>query len=154
MIKNLVLIVAAALLSSCNPTAYISQSFNPSNMKGIGYFEPQAYISVVQKGNRALPNDSLSGVAQYLLDSIIGHSRTFKTVRRMESPDFVVQQKIHVELNNTFSQVMRNKTIEGVALPLPCGQKCKRTTNALPLQQPRRVLAVARVTTEGRLPRE
>ncbi|MPR35611.1 hypothetical protein [Salmonirosea aquatica] len=95
----------------------INKSFRASEAGEVSYFEPLAYISLIQQGNRPFHNDSLSSVSRELLDSIIQNSHPFAATRKIENNDPELRQQLEIDINNTFMRVLKGKRVEGIELP-------------------------------------
>ena len=74
-------------LVSCVPTKMRTSSVKPSEIKDLAYFEPEAYINLIKKGNQGEYNDSLSMVA---------HENLTKTID-LYKPRYPITEKIEIE---------------------------------------------------------
>jgi hypothetical protein len=113
MMKNfhLLTILFGLLLTSCATKRLVSTTNPVHSTQSLAYFTPYAYISIIEKGNTAVPNDSLSEVARLLLDSIILENKTFKQKTRVEISD-VDMNYIQADVNNLFNSIIRAGKIE------------------------------------------
>src|SRR5690606_12869904 len=84
------------LLNSCATTLLTDKDVSPAEVKNISYHEPISFINLIEKGNQAKLNDSLSHVSTVILDSIIKNSGHPKVSKRLD----VTEQKLKMRLEN------------------------------------------------------
>lgn len=105
-------------LVSCTGTKrLVDKDVKVSKMSEMAYFEPLAYISIIEKGNRAVDNDSLSAIAAALLDTVIAEYPLFRNKTKMEITDPKLRFRVAAETNNLVNQILATKQIEGIPVP-------------------------------------
>ena len=62
-------------LGSCVGTQFIASEANPRDVREVILLSPSAYVSYIEKGNRAALSDSLSAITDSLLRLVVPHSR-------------------------------------------------------------------------------
>src|SRR5690606_40380082 len=88
MKKYFLISLGVLLLNSCATTLLTDKDVSPAEVKNISYHEPISFINLIEKGNQAKLNDSLSHVSTVILDSIIknsGHPKVDRKSTRLNS---------------------------------------------------------------------
>lgn len=116
MKKILLLSIFFFLLTSCVTNKFINKSVKASEIRDVAYFEPLSYVSLIEKGNKTIFNDSLSEVSKNLLDSIIQTNQNFSTSKKIVLLNSILKNKVEVELNSLMVGIIRTNKIEGVRL--------------------------------------
>lgn len=105
------------LISSCTSSKLVNRSVPGSAIKEPAYFEPLAFVSVIDKGNSGKHNDSLSAVSKILLDSVIQQSKNLKVSKKIEIADLKFKEEIDGELSSLIQNIIKTNKIEGVKIP-------------------------------------
>lgn len=103
-------------LTSCISNKYISKNVNVSELKEIKYFSPLSYISIIEKGNKSVLNDSLSMVAGTLLDSVIRNNKYFNIKGKIDIIGDENNIKVNNEINYLIQTIMNIRKLEVVKL--------------------------------------
>ncbi len=106
------------LVSSCTSSKLVNRSVPGSAIKEPAYFEPLAFVSVIDKGNSGKHNDSLSNVSKILLDSVIRQSKNLKVSKKVEIADLKLKEEIEGELEALIQNIIKTNKIEGVKIPV------------------------------------
>ncbi|MDR6564155.1 MULTISPECIES: hypothetical protein [unclassified Arcicella] len=119
--KKIILLFSTILLfASCVSHKLInvnsSEIIQATQTKNVAYLEPLSFVSLIEKGNKTTPNDSLSLVSKMLLDSIISNNNNFKITQKINILDERTKETVDVELSNIFLSVIRSNKIEGLKL--------------------------------------
>lgn len=116
--KKIVLILCAViLLTSCTSSKLINRAVPGSAIKEPAYFEPLAFVSLIDKGNNGKHNDSISHVSKILLDSVIQQSKNLKVSKKIELTDLKFKEEIDGELAVLIQNIIKTNKIEGVKIP-------------------------------------
>lgn len=114
MKKYFLIILGVLLLNSCATTLLTDKNVGPAEIKNISYHEPISFIKLIEKGNQARLNDSLSQVSTVILDSIIRHSNQPKVSKRLN----ITEQKLKIRLENdllkTVSEIRKVNKLKAV----------------------------------------
>jgi hypothetical protein len=115
--KKLILLIGITfVLTSCVTNKYISKNVNATEINEIKYFTPLSYVSLIEKGNKSILNDSLSSISKVLLDSVIRNNSNFKIEKRIDVNGLKNNIKVNNELSFLIQTIMNNKKLEGVKL--------------------------------------
>jgi hypothetical protein len=127
MFRNLMFLIifTSVLATSCTTKRLVADNIQMSRVSQVGYFAPLSYISVIEKGNTAIPNDSLSELAAAILDSIITDSPIFASQRKIELMEANVQLNVEVAVNNLFNQILISNQINNIKIPESLSQVLK-----------------------------
>jgi hypothetical protein len=102
--------------TSCVSNRLINQAVKPTEIKEIAYFEPLSFISLIEKGNKAVLSDSLSLVSRNILDSVISKNTYPKISKRIEIEDLKVKSRVDNELKFLIRNIVSSKKLNGVKL--------------------------------------
>lgn len=99
--RKLPLIVCIViLLQSCMSHKYINTSTSPTEISSLDYFEPYAYIHLIEKGNKSRLNDSLSVVSKKRIDSVlISQNKKFRIKNKIILSSKKIEEKVESEFN-------------------------------------------------------
>ena len=114
MKKILLSLFGVLLLNSCASTMLTNKSIKANEIQDIGYFEPISLISLIQKGNQAKLNDSLSFVSTKVLDSIIQKSNKPKISKQLLVENPKLKNRIENDILKIMSQVKKSKSLDGI----------------------------------------
>lgn len=114
MKKPFLISFAVLLLSSCASTLITDKNITPAELQNIAYHEPISIIHLIQKGNQAKINDSLSQVSTAILDSIITSSNQPRISKRIDVTDPKVKMRLENDLLKTISEIRKTNKIETV----------------------------------------
>jgi hypothetical protein len=117
--KKLTLLIGIGItlvLTSCVTNKYISKNVNATEITEIKYFAPFSYVSLIEKGNKSVLNDSLSSISKVLLDSVIRNNNDFKIEKRIDVNGLKNNIKVNNELSFLIQTVMNTKKLDGVKL--------------------------------------
>lgn len=110
MKKLLFLMLAGGMLTSCSTNKYLTSSVKPEEVSEMAYFEPVSYISLIEKKNNPVPNDSLSSVATFRLDSIINrNTKKFRISKKIVASDSVQEEKLKTEISALIEQAFKTR---------------------------------------------
>lgn len=104
------------VLSSCATNKYISKNVKATEITDIKYFAPLSYVSLIEKGNKSVLNDSLSSMSKVLLDSVIRNNNAFKIEKRIDVNGLKNNLKVTNELSFLIQTIMNTRKLEGVKL--------------------------------------
>ncbi len=117
MKKKIVWIIIGLMLQSCVSNKYMSSTTSIDEVDDMGYFEPYAYIQLINKGNRAKLNDSVSAMSKRSIDSVLQSNMDLYNIKnKIVIEDSVVNQKVEKELAFLIQSVMVKRTLKGVKL--------------------------------------
>jgi hypothetical protein len=116
MKKIAVLFGLTLIFTSCVTNQYISKNVKPTDLTAIKYFEPMAYVGLIEKGNKGKLNDSLSLISKKLLDSIIRNNNSFRIEEKIEVYGIENNTKVNNELSTMIQTIINNKKLDGVQL--------------------------------------
>ncbi len=119
--KKIILLFSTVLLfASCASNKLInvksSEIIQATKTKNVAYIEPLSFVSLIEKGNKTTPNDSLSLVSKMLLDSIIPNNNNFRITQKINILNKKTKDIVDVELSNIFLSVIRSNKIEGLKM--------------------------------------
>jgi hypothetical protein len=115
---RLLLIIAAGLiLTSCATNKHLTSSTNAVEIQNLNYFTPLSYIQYIEKGNKALLSDSLSGLTSYKLDSLLQEKKeAFRLSEEIRFSNDTVKQKFERELAYLVRVINQRKKLNGIPL--------------------------------------
>ncbi|MDP2527303.1 hypothetical protein [Maribacter dokdonensis] len=106
--KKTTLLLLTLFFISC-----ASKNIDSKEINSLDYFEPIAYISIVNKGNNAIINDSISKLVEYRLDSVINeYSDRFRINKKLKMKDPLIQKSFENEILNLIVEKFINKKSE------------------------------------------
>ncbi|MFV5703158.1 hypothetical protein ACM55F_14920 [Flavobacterium sp. XS2P12] len=115
--KKLTLLIGISLIvTSCVTNKYISKNVKATEITEIKYFAPLSYVSLIEKGNKSVLNDSLSSISKVLLDSVIRNNNNFRIEKRIDVNGIKNNIKVNNELSFLIQTIMNNRKLEGVKL--------------------------------------
>ncbi len=106
MKKTAMLIGITLMFTSCVTNKYFSKNVNASEITEIKYFAPLSYVSLIEKGNKSVFNDSLSSISKVLLDSVIRNNNDFKIEKRIDVNGLKNNLKVNNELSFLIQTIM------------------------------------------------
>ena len=110
------LLICLLTFSSCGTKRLISKTNPVKNTDNIAYIEPLAYISIIEKGNVGVHNDSISKITKLILDSVIIEDRTFRQKTKTTFSSETDSLNTIVEINNLFNQILLTKNLERIKI--------------------------------------
>jgi hypothetical protein len=99
---SLILFSLALLIffSSCSTSKILTSDVKPAEIKELHYFEPISYISLIESGNRAKFNDTLSRFSEQLLQKAVKKQEGKVPVKEVVSiEDTNIKNKIKQEIS-------------------------------------------------------
>lgn len=90
----------------------INKGIKSNEIKNIGYFEPISLISLIEKGNQAKLNDSLSLISTKVLDTIIENSNNPKISKQFQIDDSKLKLRLENDILKTMSAIKKTKKLE------------------------------------------
>lgn len=118
MKKLLSIIAFIVIATSCVTNHnYISKSVKSSDITDIKYFKPLSYIYFIEKGNKNNLNDSVSMIAQKLLDSVIRNNEVFRIDKKIIVTGLNNNIKVNNELGYLFQTIWDKNKINGIQIP-------------------------------------
>lgn len=113
--KNIFILAATLiLLSSCAATMLTDKTVKPADITDLANAETVSMIHFIEKGNRMMPNDSLSLVSTRVLDSIALASQNPRLLRTLAIADTATRRQYRADILGTIEQIMKTKKIEQV----------------------------------------
>ena len=103
------LIVASISLFSCTTTKPLISSVDVSQISELALLEPIAYISLIEQGNRAELNDSLSYESTILISDLIRNVTGMPFVESVIPDDEVTRRMLNSELEVYFTALENTK---------------------------------------------
>ncbi|RAV27964.1 hypothetical protein [Sinomicrobium soli] len=117
MRKTTFLVLIAGALASCAANKYLASLVKPGEVSEMAYFEPVSYISLIEKKNKPAPNDSLSSVASFRLDSVIhADVKRLRISKKIEVQDTGLEERLKEEISTLIGQAFKTKKPEQVRL--------------------------------------
>ena len=115
--KNLLILASALILMSCGTNKFLTSSVTPDEITELSYFEPISYIQYIEKGNKSMPSDSLSGITSYLLDSLFTKNKPgMKLSEEIVIKDKTQNAKVEKEIGDMAQLIMQKKKLDGIPL--------------------------------------
>lgn len=114
MKKYFLIALGVLLLNSCATTLLTDKDVSPAEVKNISYHEPISFINLIEKGNQAKLNDSLSHVSTVILDSIIKNSGHPKVSKRLDVTEQKLKMRLENDLLKTVSEIRKVNKLEAV----------------------------------------
>lgn len=102
--------------TSCAPNRIFHKSYNRSLMDTVYHFPSLAWVNIIEKGNHAVLNDSLSVLSGKILDSLIWNDTSIRAIR-IEMDDSLVMQNCNIELLGIFNNILETGTISSLSIP-------------------------------------
>lgn len=72
----LLIVLGFFVVSSCTTTKPLTSNVEPSEVTDLQYLGPVSYISLIESGNRAMYNDTISRDSEQLLANVVGNLGT------------------------------------------------------------------------------
>ncbi|WP_019039074.1 hypothetical protein [Psychroflexus tropicus] len=106
------------VLCSCGTNKFLSSSVPSSEIRQLDYFEPLAYIQLIEKGNRPKLSDSLSTITRQTLDSILETKASKLNLNdKISIENDTLKAQIENELGNLTQMIFEKNNLEGIVLP-------------------------------------
>lgn len=107
----------AILLHSCISHKYINTSTSPTEISSLDYFEPYAYIHLIEKGNKPRLNDSLSMVSTKRIDSVlISQNKKFRIKNKIVVSSKKIEQIVENEFNFLIQSAVKKRKLANIPL--------------------------------------
>lgn len=118
MTQRIILILALATLNqSCKTSKYLSSQTSVNEISNIEYFEPYAYIQLVEKGNKSEFNDSLSIKSKQIIDSILNsNKKQYKITDKIIINNKNLNKKVENELSFLIQSALKKGKLEGIEI--------------------------------------
>ena len=118
MKRVLLFLLSVVLLSSCATSKFLSSDVKPVEIKEMLKFEPFSYISLIEKGNRSVYNDSISSETKIILNESL---ETFREKLRLSSEEVIFtdsleRKKFEREINFLILSAERNRSIKNIPI--------------------------------------
>ncbi len=115
--KQILLLIGVLILSSCATNKYHASDVTGSDISQMMYFEPMAYIYFVEKGNKALLNDSLSAITKTKVDSLLTNNKPkYRLSDKITISNDTLRQRLENEIAYLADQIQRRVYIDGIPL--------------------------------------
>jgi hypothetical protein len=101
---------------SCAPNHIVHKSYKRSLIDTVYHFPSLSYISVIEKGNTGIQNDSLSLVSKAILDSLVLNNSAFKAIR-LEIDNSVLLNNTKSEILGIFNAILTSNSITKIDMP-------------------------------------
>ena len=99
MKNNLLFLLLIATITACTTTQPLTSSVKPKEVMEMAYFKPYSYISLIEKGNKAKYNDSLSSFCNELQLKVINKlSERIHLSEEINPIDTTTQHKLAREI--------------------------------------------------------
>jgi len=104
-------------VSSCTTTRPLKSDVKPSEVTDLQYFEPFSYISLIETGNRAKYNDTISKKSEELLLNVVNKFGGKIPVTGIISvSDTITKNKLEKEIEFLFLSADRTKNISNLKI--------------------------------------
>lgn len=117
--RHLIILISILILTSCGANKHlVSSTTTSTEINNVDYFQPLSYIQYIEKGNKAVLNDSLSEIVSKNLSSLIDKNKT--TLRVNKEISFVndtIKGKVEVELAYLVKLITQRKKLSGIPIP-------------------------------------
>ncbi len=92
----------------------VNKNIQPNEVHNISYYEPISIISLIEKGNKPKPSDSLSNISSKILDSIIEKSNLPKVDKQISFGNPKLKTRLENDILKTMSDVRKSKKLESI----------------------------------------
>ena len=109
-------LIFAIFLSSCASPKKSNQKTKIREITNLAYFEPLAFVGLIQKDNLNTLNDSVSMISKKLLETAILQSTNNKVHKKITVNDPKIREKINKELSYLFQKILNYNKIANVKI--------------------------------------
>ena len=115
--KYLALLFTVFLLASCSSSKFLSSTETGEHITDLDYLEPIAFISYVNKGNKAEYSDSLSTITRYKMDSIISvNKQKLKLNNKITINNDTINLRISNEIANAIQTITLKRNLYNIRI--------------------------------------
>ena len=115
--KQIYILGFALILSSCGANKFLTSSVTSAEIKDVDYFEPFAYIQLIEKGNKPKFSDSLSTITKRNLDSIIETKATkLRLNEKILIENDTLKARVENELGYLTQLIFQKRKLDGIEL--------------------------------------
>lgn len=115
--KQIYILGFVLILSSCGANKFLTSSVTSAEIKDVDYFEPFAYIQLIDKGNKPKFSDSLSTITKRNLDSIIDTKATkLRLNEKILIENDTLKARVENELGYLTQLIFQKRKLEGIEL--------------------------------------
>ena len=115
--KTIYILVLALILSSCGANKFLTSSVTSAEIKDVDYFEPFAYIQLIEKGNKPKFSDSLSTITIRNLDSIIdAKDDKLRLSNKILIENDTLKARVENELAYLTQLIFQTRQLDGIEL--------------------------------------
>ncbi len=116
--KNIFLIlIITFLFSACASYKLTDPKISINEVTNLAYFEPLAFVGLIENDNISTLNDSVSKISKNLLETAIVKSTNNKVSKKIEINNPKTREKINKELSYVFQKILNYQKIYNVKIP-------------------------------------
>lgn len=117
--RHLIILVSIMALASCGTNKYLTSSTTKATeINNVSFFHPLSYIQYIEKGNKAMPSDSLSEITSKNLTSLLECNKvTLRLSKEIFIDDDSTKGKMEDELAYLARLISQRKKLDGISIP-------------------------------------
>jgi hypothetical protein len=116
--RSLILLSTIILLTSCTVTNLLTSSVKPSEITNLKLLEPYSYIKIIEKGNRAKPDDSASVISKQFNISVLENLKDqIPITGEIFLTDTSTNKLLEKEYESIFMVADKNQNITNLKIP-------------------------------------
>jgi hypothetical protein len=114
--QYLIVTAGLAFLTSCSPR-FLSSAVKPAEVQDLQKFETLSYISLIEKGNRGMVNDTISNTSKEVLHKVLASFNKIPVTGQIIVSDPSVNEKLQLAIANLCISADRQRAIVNLTLP-------------------------------------
>jgi len=115
--KWVYILVISFILTNCATNKFLFSSTPAKEIKDVDYFEPFAYIHLIETGNNSQFSDSLSLITKINLDTILATKKSkLRLSEKIVIKNDTLRTRIENELGYLSRLILSQQTIQGIKL--------------------------------------
>ena len=114
--KIYIFVIIGFFAISCAPNHIVHKSYKRSLIDTVCHFPSLSFISVIEKGNTGIQNDSLSMISKGILDSLVLNNQTFKAIG-LNIDNALLLNNTKSEILGIFNTILTSNSITKIDIP-------------------------------------